>query len=220
VEVLNKCKIYSINAVVGYKKEEVCVDGVKLIHNLDYSNTGTLYSIMCALNNISEKTIICYGDVIFDHVILSRIMESKEDITILIDSSYDPENVVKSKRREFVIVEGKTFKAKRSLHSNELRRIEKTGSDLDPAQCQSEFPGIVFLSKKGVEVVKKIYRESLEKYSGKPFCSVDKFENALFSDLLQEIINSDFPVYGMEANSGWLEIHSFEDYKLACTIIK
>jgi len=220
VEVLNKCKIYSINAVVGYKKEEVCVDGVKLIHNLDYSNTGTLYSIMCALNNISEKTIICYGDVIFDHVILSRIMESKEDITILIDSSYDPENVVKNKRRELVVAEVATLNAKRSLHSNELRRIEKTGSDLDPAQCQSEFPGIVFLSKKGVEVVKKIYRESLEKYSGKPFCSVDKFENALFSDLLQEIINSDFPVYGMEANSGWLEIHSFEDYKLACTIIK
>jgi phosphoenolpyruvate phosphomutase len=45
-------------------------------------------------------------------------------------------------------------------------------------------------------------------------------KNALFSDLLQEIINSDFPVYGMEANSGWLEIHSFEDYKLACSIIK
>jgi NDP-sugar pyrophosphorylase family protein len=59
----------------------------------------------------------------------------------------------------------------------------------------------------------------MEKYRGKPFCSVDKFENALFSDLLQEIINSDFPVYGMEANSGWLEIHSFEDYKMACTIL-
>ena len=60
----------------------------------------------------------------------------------------------------------------------------------------------------------------MEKYSGKPFYSVDKFENALFSDLLQEIINSGFSVYGMEANSGWLEIHSFEDYKLACSIIK
>ncbi len=220
VEVLNKCKIYSINAVVGYKKEEVCVDGVKLIHNLDYSNTGTLYSIMCALNNISEKTIICYGDVIFDHVILSRLMESKEDITILIDNSYDSKHVDDNRRKELVIVEGMTSKAKRSLHSNELRRIEKIGSDLDPAQCQSEFPGIAFLSKSGVETVTAIYNSSLRKYSGKPFCSVDKFENALFSDLLQEIINSDFPVYGMEANSGWLEIHSFEDYKMACSMLK
>ena len=220
VEVLNKCKIYSINAVVGYKKEEVCVDGVKLIHNLDYSNTGTLYSIMCALNNISEKTIICYGDVIFDHVILSRLMESKEDITILIDNSYDSKHVDDNRRKELVIVEGMTSKAKRSLHSNELRRIEKIGSDLDPAQCQSEFPGIAFLSKSGVETVTAIYNSSLKKYSGKPFCSVDKFENALFSDLLQEIINSDFPVYGMEANSGWLEIHSFEDYKMACSMLK
>jgi phosphoenolpyruvate phosphomutase len=220
VEVLNKCKIYSINAVVGYKKEEVGVDGVKLIHNSDYSNTGTLYSIMCALNNISEKTIICYGDVIFDHVILNRIMESKEDITILIDNSYDPKNVVKNKRRELVVAEVATLNAKRSLHSNELRRIEKIGSDLNPTQCQFEFPGIVFLSKKGVEIVKNIYNSSLEKYREKSFYSVDKFEFALFSDLLQEIINSDFPVYGMEANSGWLEIHSFGDYKLACTIIK
>ncbi len=220
VEVLNRCKIYSINVVVGYKKEEVGVNGVKLIHNPDYSNTGTLYSIMCALNNISEKTIICYGDVMFDHVILSRIMESKEDITILIDNSYDSEHAYDNRRRELVIVEGTTLKAKRSLHSNELRRIEKIGANLNPAKCQSEFPGIVLLSRKGVEVVKNIYRTSLEKYSGKPFYSVDKFENALFSDLLQEIINSDFPVYGMEANSGWLEIHSFEDYKLACSILK
>jgi len=220
VEVLNKCKIYSINAVVGYKKEGVGVDGVKLIHNPDYSNTGILYSIMCALNNIDEKTIICYGDVIFDHVILNRIMESKEDITLLIDNSYDPKHAYNKKRKELVIVEGTTLKTKRSLHSNELRRIEKIGTNLNPAKCQSEFPGIVLLSRKGVEVVKKIYRTSLGKYSGKPFYSVDKFENALFSDILQEIINSDFPVYGMEANSGWLEIHSFEDYKLACTIIK
>ena len=220
MEVLNQCKIFSVNVVVGYKKEEVGVNGVKLIHNPDYSNTGTLYSIMCALNNISEKTIICYGDVIFDHVVLNRIMESKEDITILIDNSYDSKHVDDNRRKELVIVEGTTLKAKRSLHSNELRRIEKIGSDLNPAQCQFEFPGIVFLSKKGVEVVKKIYRTSLGKYSEKPFCSVDKFEFALFSDLLQEIINSDFSVYGMEANSGWLEIHSFEDYKLACSIIK
>jgi len=220
VEVLNKCKIFSINVVVGYKKEEVGVNGVKLIHNPDYSNTGTLYSIMCALNNINEKTIICFGDVIFDHVILSRIMESSEDITLLIDNSYDSEHVNDNRRRELVIIEGTTLKAKRSLHSNELRRIEKIGANLDPAKCQSEFPGIIFLSRKGVEVVKNIYRTSLEKYSGKPFYSVDKFENALFSDLIQEIINSDFSVYGMEANSGWLEIHSFEDYKLACSIIK
>ena len=220
MEVLNKCKIYSINVVVGYKKEEVDVNGVKLIHNLDYSNTGTLYSIMCALNNISEKTVICYGDVIFDHVILSRIMESKEDITILIDNSYDSKHAYDNRRQELVIVGGTTLKTKRSLHSNELRRIEKIGTNLNPAKCQSEFPGIVLLSRKGVEVVKKIYRTSMEKYSGKPFYSVDKFENALFSDILQEIINSDFPVYGMEANSGWLEIHSFEDYKLACSIIK
>jgi phosphoenolpyruvate phosphomutase len=147
-------------------------------------------------------------------------MESKEDITILIDNSYDSKHAYDNRRKELVIVEGTTLKAKRSLHSNELRRIEKIGQDLDPAKCQSEFPGIVLLSRKGVEVVKSIYRTSLEKYSGKPFYSVDKFENALFSDLLQEIINSDFPVYGMEANSGWLEIHSFEDYKLACSILK
>ena len=87
-------------------------------------------------------------------------------------------------------------------------------------KVNSFIPGIAFLSKSGVETVTAIYNSSLRKYSGKPFCSVDKFENALFSDLLQEIINSDFPVYGMEANSGWLEIHSFEDYKMACSMLK
>jgi phosphoenolpyruvate phosphomutase len=147
-------------------------------------------------------------------------MESKEDITILIDNSYDSKHVDDNRRKELVVVEGDALKAKRSLHSNELRRIVKIGANLEPAKCQSEFPGIVFLSKKGVEIVKNIYNSSLEKYREKSFYSVDKFEFALFSDLLQEIINSDFPVYGMEANSGWLEIHSFEDYKLACTIIK
>ena len=145
IETLNKCKIYSINAIVGYRKEAIDIGGVNLIHNPNYANTGILHSIMRSLNNINERVFICYGDVIFDHVILSRILETKEDITILVDSTFDSRYAGTKKRRELVIVEGDITKSKRSLHTASLKPIKKISSDLDPKKCQYEFPGIVVL---------------------------------------------------------------------------
>jgi hypothetical protein len=57
-----------------------------------------------------------------------------------------------NRRKELVVVEGDALKAKRSLHSNELRRIVKIGANLDPAKCQSEFPGIVFSLRKALRL--------------------------------------------------------------------
>ena len=220
IETLNKCKIYSINAIVGYRKEAIDIGGVNLIHNPNYANTGILHSIMRSLNNINERVFICYGDVIFDHVILSRILETKEDITILVDSTFDSKHAETKKRRELVIAEGDITKSKRSLHTTSLKPIKKISSGLDPQKCQYEFPGIVLLSKKGVGIVKDIYNASLKQYRDKSFHSADKFENALFSDLLQEAIDKNVAVYGMEASSGWIEIHSLDDYKLACSSLR
>ncbi len=76
------------------------------------------------------------------------------------------------------------------------------------------------LSPRGVQIFKDVYAKASQCYQGKQFHGADYFEKAHLSDLLQEIINMGHKVSGIEVNSGWMEVHSFDDYKLACSMVK
>lgn len=220
IEVLNRCKIYDIHVVGGYKKEKIDIDGIKLIPNLDYKTTGILHSVVCALKQIEDRAFITYGDVLFDHIILNRILQSSEDITIIVDNTYDAKHYRTDKRVELVIMDTPTEKTKRSMHNDILSRVKKIGLDIPPQQAQYEFNGMMLLSKEGLRIFKDVYKQNQQRYSGKPFQGKQSFERAYLSSFLQEIIDVGYPIYGMEVNAGWLEIHSLDDYKLACSVVK
>lgn len=220
VEVLNRCKVYDIYCVGGYRKEKIEIDGVKVISNPDYQKTGILDSLMCAAEEIQGKVLVIYGDVLFDHTIINRILDNPEDITILVDSAYDSKQYGPGKRLDLVMCDGQLPKTRRRFHKDALIRVKKIGINVNPRQAQYEFPGIMAFSKTGSEIFKNIYRSSQLKYKGRKFHGAEAFERADIADLLQEVIDLGYPVHCIEINSGWLEIHSLDNYKLACSIIK
>jgi len=220
IEILNRNKIYNIYVVGGYKKEKIDINGFNLVLNLEYKKTGILYSVMCALKQIEDKVFITYGDVLFDHIILSRLLDSREDITIIVDNTFDSKNYGPERIVDLAISMDKPQKTKRTLHKETLSYVKRIGTSIKPEDAQYEFPGFMLLSKKGVQIFKETYKKCSKIYTKKPFHSAISFEKANISDLLQEIINSGFPVYCLEVNSGWLEVHSLGDYKLACSLVK
>ena len=203
-----------------YKKERIQLDGFKLVPNVEYQKTGIAYSVMCALKEIEDRTFIGYGDVLFDHIILSQFLDSREDITIVVDNSYDSKHYGPDKKVDLVTIADESPKNKRSLHKATLSRVKKIGIEINPGNVQYEFPGFMLLSKKGLQVFKEIYADCVKKYANKPFHNLASFEKASMSDLLQEIVDSGFPVHCLEVNSGWLEVHSLDNYKLACSVVK
>ena len=47
-----------------------------------------------------------------------------------------------------------------------------------------------------------------------------KFSQASLTDMLQEAIDEGIKVKLLPANTGWMEIHEFDDYKFACEKVK
>ena len=220
VEVLNRSGIYNIHVIGGYKKEKIAVDGINLVENPDYKTTGILYSLMCALQRISGRAFICYGDVLFDHIILKRLLERNEDIALLVDSTYDSKGYGPEKRVDLVISDAQLPKTKRILHKDTLSLVRRIGKEVVPDAAAYEFTGMALFSKKGLIVFKEAYEQSLKRYKNKPFHSAQDFKKSGLGDLLQEIIDLGHPVHCLEVNAGWLEIHSLDNYKLACSIVK
>ena len=209
VEVLNRCKVYDVRVVAGYKREKIAVEGINVVENSRYKDTGILYSIMKALETVEHKAFIVYGDILFDHLIFERLSESSKDITILLDRRYGQKGYGPEKRLDLAITDDKTYKNKPLLHADSLKKVVSIGSDLKKAEAPCEFPGIAFLSPKGVKTIKSIYK------------SADKnFEKGTFADLLGEAVRRGADVFAIEADSGWMEIHSLENYKLACSLLK
>jgi hypothetical protein len=75
-------------------------------------------------------------------------------------------------------------------------------------------------SKKGVETLKKEYHNALEEYMNKPFYEAENIFQASLEDLLQHLINLGYKVEAMQVNSCWMEIHTFDNYKYACSIVR
>ncbi|MDQ7837080.1 MAG: phosphoenolpyruvate mutase [Thermodesulfobacteriota bacterium] len=219
-ETLHKSEISEIFVVTGYKRELIDVDGVRLLENTDYKNTGILHSVMQAGKHMDSKAVISYGDIYFENVILELLLKSPEDITILADSGYDSKDYAQDKLLDLVITDSAPVKAKRKLHEASVKRVKQIGMKIDRDQAHFEFPGLLVLSKKGAKIFRGIYDVSAKKYAGKPFHEAPVFERAGLADLLQEIIDLGHPVACIEVNSGWMELHSFENYKLACLLIK
>ena len=220
VETLNRSGIQEIHVIGGYKKDRIDAKNVHLLENIEYENTGMLHSIMCARDFIQGKVFVVYGDILFDRVLLEELLQVEEDIVILVDPNYDAKKYGSEKKIDLVISEGRPIKTKRRLRETPLSKVLKIGLDVNPSEAHYEFPGLMALSPRGSEIVKEVYESASKRYGGKPFHSAPNFERAVLADLLQEIVNAGHPVVCMESDSGWLEVHSMDDYKLACSMTR
>jgi phosphoenolpyruvate phosphomutase len=87
VKEFKKQSIDRISVVAGYKAESIDVEGVKLIINPDYDNTGELASLSCAEGSFGEDVLITYGDLLFRSYILQDLLDCADEIVVVVDSS-------------------------------------------------------------------------------------------------------------------------------------
>src|SRR5581483_1978708 len=80
VAALNECNIKDIALIRGYKKEAIVLPNIRYYDNDRYEETGELYSLFCAENEMKGRTIILYGDIIFETAVLEKLLKSPADI--------------------------------------------------------------------------------------------------------------------------------------------
>tara|TARA_Y100000310_G_scaffold339103_1_gene430746 strand:- start:5895 stop:7550 length:1656 start_codon:yes stop_codon:yes gene_type:complete len=218
IEVLNKAKVFDITTVTGYKKEKINVEGTKYVNNENYANTGILQSIMQAEEQLSEKTVIAFSDVLFNKEMIEQLSKVDEDIVLLV-GKYDKEAKSSDQIVDLVVTDATPSSGRRQLDvvKGEVKEISTT---VDKSRAQYEFSGILGLSKKGAQIIKEVYQKAKEEFTGKQFNESESFERANLNSLLQEVMKKGHTITFLESNMGWSEIHSFEDYKEACAAVQ
>ena len=218
VEALNRVGVREICVIGGYRKDQINVEGIRLMENAEYQSTGILYSIMCARDQMEGRVLVVYGDILFDMALVERILKVKDDIAILVDPNFDARNYGPEKKLDLVVSDGEPVKSRRKLRHAMLPKVVRIGHEVSPGEAHYEFPGIMILSQEGSRVFRDIYEISSRRYRGRSFHGAPCLEKAGLADLLQEIVDAGQPVSCVEAGSGWLEVHSIEDYRSACSM--
>lgn len=226
VAALNDCNIKDIALIRGYKKEAITLPNIRYYDNDRYEDTGELYSLFCAENELKGRTLVLYGDIIFDTAILEKLLKSPADITLVVDLAWldqeqrgaqpthlNPDLVSlaeppgKSYLSRFVMPEGE-------------HRVIKIGQQLSRERAHGEFIGMAMFSEKGTQALRDCYRASQEKYKSTGFHEAGSLTKASFTDLLQELIDRGHTVQAVPIFKGWMEVDSFEEYQKAWAKIR
>jgi len=219
VETLNKNRLYDVTVIRGYQKDAFDVEGVTYLDNAKYQSEHILSSIMCAEEQMNCETLIIYSDILFDNSLIDRVKSLESDFTIIVDNSFK-KSLTRNKKLDLVVTKENLPSGGRVLTYDHLYEVEQIGSSIPRDAATAEFVGITMFSKKGIETFKKECHKALEEYENRPFGEAKNVLQASIVDMLQHLINLGNKVNAMQVNSGWMEIHSFDNYKYACSIIR
>lgn len=190
--------IKDISIVTGYKKEAFKFQNIKYIHNENYENTSELSSLFLAKKEIVDHTIISYGDILYRKYILSRLLEEKGDITIVVDATINERNSAYT--GDFVFCT-RSHTKNYSEAAAELKGIS-FGQKKDFSEAQGEWIGLMKTNKVGAEVLSK----TLEELS-----VTSEFNKLKLPDLMNKLLEKKVKINVMYIDGHWLDIDSYAD---------
>ena len=154
------------------------------------------------------RTLVIYGDLLFDADLVQRLLRSEEDVTVVADRNHAHKTNIDEKRRDLIRLTAAPAPGHRFLGSGVLREVRSVGPALTLSEADGEFAGLSLFSAAAWTALRSRY----ESRSAEQPC-------AAVTDLLQQSIDAGQRVVALEVTSGWLEIHSFDDYEHACQLV-
>lgn len=190
--------IKDISIVTGYKKEAFKFQNIKYIHNENYENTSELSSLFLAKKEITENCVISYGDILFRKYILSRLLEEKGDITIVVDATVD--NREPSYNGDFVIC-SRAHTKNYAETTAELQGI-KFGKISEIKEANGEWIGLIRTNKVGSEILLKTLTE---------LSTAADFNKMKLPDLMNALIAKKVKINVMYIDGHWMDVDNYAD---------
>jgi len=219
VETLHISKLYDISIIRGYQKDSFDIEAIQYFDNPKYQSEGILSSIMCAQNQMDSKTLLIYSDILFENSLVEHLKSVESDFVVVVDNSFR-RTAKRNKKLDLVITKEKLPSGNRILTYERLYQVERIGSVFPEEAASAEFIGMAMLSEKGSRIFKKEYHDALVAYKNNPFYESESIYQASLEDFLQHLIELGYRVEAMQVNSGWMEVHTLDDYKYACSIVR
>jgi len=207
LNILHSCGIEDIVVIKGYKSDDINIPGLRYYENKDYQATGVLETLMCAEKELDDDCVILYSDILFEKSVLERILISKSDISLGVETNWE-----------------EAFKQRKSIKRSDFElvsfdsdgNISEIGKSTDDTSNKSKgiYNGILKLSKSGAIAFRRNYSRAKELQH---FSLPKKVgtKTAWISDLLAEMVSLGVPIHCVINKTGWLEINTHEDYERA-----
>ncbi|MDA9357672.1 phosphocholine cytidylyltransferase family protein [Candidatus Thioglobus sp.] len=129
------CGINDILIVVGYQKEAIINhfgDSVRYANYDDFSTTNNLHTLWSIRKELNEDVIITFADLVLHNAILTNLITSNNDFTMVIDTS----KVLESTMRV-------------AIKENLIKNITTTSI----SEANGNFIGIAKINKKGCQLL-------------------------------------------------------------------
>jgi len=210
LSILKQNEILDVIIITGPHNEKFNFKKIRYIHDENFREHDQLGSLMSAKKEIDSDIIILFADIIFDDTILSKILESKSDISIAVDMDW--EGVYTSRTDNSFDAADKV-----RFEQGNVSRIFKNMTEEDKKFEIGEFIGLMKLSKNGSKQLVNCY-EKIHTHEGK-FHDAQSMEKAKLIDLLQELIENKIKIDAIPITGKWYEIDTEQDLEIAKKIV-
>ena len=197
-----KANVKKIFVVSGYKSQSINVPNINLVENLDFESNRELASLNLARTHFNEDMIILYGDLLFRGYVLKGLLESKRELTVVVDSSKRSKEQEGDNDFAFCSVEDN-----RELWGQDvlLERID-TKPEHKGRDCSGRWVGMVRVHGAGRDWIETAIDE---------LKSLSTFDNLDLGHLLNKIIDNGHPIRVIYIHGHWLNVNSLRDLEHA-----
>lgn len=203
LETLRACGVDEVAVVRGYQAKKINLKGLRYYENPDYARTNMLHSLFCAEPELDADLLISYSDIWYESPVVQRLLRCEKDIALGVDIDWK-EYYLGRKEHPIEEAENVIFDSK-----GQVVKIGKIGAE--PEEVHGEFIGMVKLTRRGCEILRRNFHRAKKLYQGKPFQRARSFEQAYLTDLFQEMADLGVPIHCEIIGSGWKEIDTVED---------
>jgi len=202
--------IDDIVVVKGYKKDVINYPNIRYYYNPNYLESNILTSLFCAEKDMKDGFIFSYSDILINASIVRKLLQSKEDITLVVDTHWTP----KYKNRTLHPMD------EAELVTVESGKIVKISKFMNPDIAYGEFIGLAKFTRKGAEMLIRNYKRALHS----PWCGFKEsqrfhdavsIEKAYLTDMIEELVERGYPIHHVDINGGWFEIDTPQDLFIA-----
>ncbi len=204
---LKSCGIRDISMVKGYCAEKINYPNIRYYLNDNYAHNNILESLFYAEAELDADVIVSYADIWYEPEVVRRLSRCEQDIAIGVDIDWK-DYYLGRKDHPLDEAENVIFDS-----DGNVIKIGKIAAEKE--EVHGEFIGIMKLTRRGCEMIKRHYHRAAGLYAGKPFQRAKLFQRAYLTDLLQEMTDLGVPIHCEIIGSAWKEIDTIEDFENA-----
>ena len=208
IETFRSCQIDDISVVTGYLNEMIKFENITYFENPNFKTTNMVQTLFCAKEKLSDSVIVSYGDIIFEKNVLQKLIDSDDDLSVVIDKNWKK---YWETRFDNPLNDAESL----VLDDGYISNIGQKVNSID--QIQGQYIGLMKFQKKEIRFLLDYYEKAKKEAKNKGINILNSnlpFEKSYMTDLIQGLINAGQKIKAVPVNNGWLELDSYHDYEV------